>query len=209
MAVLSELIAQAKSLTPVRLQEDDPLQESNWNTLCDYIAKNNEILEKLEALTPPVGFIYIRLPGALAPDVLWEHPSARWRDISGLFPGVFFRVAGGLASSYRTNVPLTGSTPPAALVYNTGDNGSGGGQQDAIRNIKGSGLVWENPHTSATQGQFTGVFYIDSSRGSNFMGIGDNDYDNLCVAFDASRMVPVAGDNHPKNITVQILIRDN
>jgi hypothetical protein len=206
MPNLADLVAQAKNLEPWEIQEDGPLQDSNWNTLCRLAKKHNEILEKLESLIPPVGFVYIRLPGAASPDELWDQPSSRWNNISGLFPGTFLRIAGGLASAWNPDVPLSGSTPPAALVYDTGDNGNGGGQLDAIHNITGE---------FDAQGSLNGVMESNGAFRTISLGQvdnGDSNHNNYPRRrrFDASYAdgVRVAGDVHPKNITVQIWIRD-
>lgn len=204
MATLKDLITQARNLMPWKLLDDDPLEEGNWNTLIDLVTKYNEIFDKIDSVTPPVGFIYIRLPGAKEPDELWDHPQARWRDISHLFPGVFFRVKGGNASSFNEFVSLERTTPPSELIYDNGDGGSGGGQMDAIRNMIGSYGGWALNRSDSRWAD--GVFKI----GINTYPRADyvDATGSAPLYFDASRVVPVASDNHPQNITIEIWIRE-
>lgn len=48
---------------------------------------------------PPIGFIYIQLPGEMPPQKLWANVTV-WLDISPSLAGVFFRVDGGGAEPF-------------------------------------------------------------------------------------------------------------
>lgn len=81
---------------------------------------------------------------------------------------------------------------------NTG-NQVGSYQGDAIRNITGSFNGVEGHGQTPS-----GAFYLLESRG---IGSNDSDWDNFFVGFDASREVPVASDNRPKNVYVNYIIK--
>jgi hypothetical protein len=49
---------------------------------------------------PPIGSVYMQLPGYDAPGTLY--PGTTWTDISSVFAGDFFRVAGGNASAFAS-----------------------------------------------------------------------------------------------------------
>ncbi|MDR1420324.1 MAG: hypothetical protein LBI86_08120, partial [Treponema sp.] len=104
MSSLADLIAEARLLVPGKLLDDEPLEEHNWNTMVDLCEKYNDVLSKIDNNIPPVNYIYIQFPGMPSPDVLWDQPSARWKNISGFFPGDFFRVEGGNASAFKEDI---------------------------------------------------------------------------------------------------------
>ncbi len=131
MATFAELITQAKTLVPPKLTDDDPLMETAWNKLIDLMTHyNSQILTKLDSLIPPVGFIYIQLPGTPDPAALWDNPDSRWENVSSRFPGAFFRAEGGAASAFNAS-----STSPA---FAAGDSGTTGGQSSGAPNITGA-----------------------------------------------------------------------
>lgn len=78
-------------------------------------------------------------------------------------------------------------------------------QGDAIRNIVASGL-WGERGTPPT-GQITGAAYFDTARGATWWGSGQSDNDNYVMALDASRVVPTATENRPRNIAFNLLVR--
>lgn len=71
--------------------------------------------------------------------------------------------------------------------------------KDAIRNITGSGGLGESINTGFVTNttRWTGAMYADTVRGSTWLGINSSDSDNVVSAFDASRVVPTAGENRP------------
>ena len=89
----------------------------------------------------------------------------------------------------------------------TGDE-VGSYQSDAIRNITG---YFENTiHTTPSEQLLkyhNGVFYYNTPK--YLPGIYHSNYGTLNARtnFDASRQVPTAGDNRPKNISVMIIIK--
>ena len=84
---------------------------------------------------------------------------------------------------------------------NTGNN-VGSYQGDAIRNIVGSFKTFDRGEPFASN-----VFYDSGTRWSASVKGGNSD--NWCPAtgFDASRVVPVGGDNRPKNVYVTYIIK--
>jgi hypothetical protein len=81
---------------------------------------------------------------------------------------------------------------------NTGNN-VGSYQGDAIRNITGAFNGPEALHYTQE-----GAFYDTGYRG---VGTKSWDLDNIIFGFDASRVVPVGGDNRPKNVYVTYIIK--
>ncbi len=84
---------------------------------------------------------------------------------------------------------------------NTGNN-VGSYQGDAIRNITGTtyigaefGLNWQ----SQTTGAFSKEAFGQGNNGNSNQGIR--------LSFDASRVIPVGGDNRPKNAYVNYIIK--
>jgi hypothetical protein len=75
----------------------------------------------------------------------------------------------------------------------------GSSQGDAIRNITGKFGSYENNYYGAT-----GAFY---SGGPHKSGAGSGSRRDSVVFLDASRQVPTASENRPKNITIVYLMR--
>lgn len=75
----------------------------------------------------------------------------------------------------------------------------GSSQGDAIRNITGKFGSYENNYYGAT-----GAFY---SGGPHKSGAGSGSRRDSVVFLDASRQVPTASENRPKNITVVYVMR--
>ncbi|QQO10097.1 hypothetical protein [Breznakiella homolactica] len=208
---LIEMINGIKDFVPEKIGEDEPFEANRWNTLVDYLKRNNEILEKMETVVPPVGFIYIRLPGAKTPYELWDMKPEQWDNISRHFPNVFFRVEDSgndknttrpYASVFKESVSLDSETPQTDLTYNEGDGGTGGGQMDAIRDITGNFFAQGTENAEDGGGAFK-----TESTGRNDKGYSSGRQYPYERSFMASRVVPVANENRPKNITVQIWMR--
>lgn len=79
---------------------------------------------------------------------------------------------------------------------------SGVKQGDAIRNITGwiSG-IGHDPWLV----YYSGAFYGNGE--TNQPGMNDMDYNNASISFDASRVVPTAGENRPINISAIPIIK--
>lgn len=75
-------------------------------------------------------------------------------------------------------------------------------QGDAIRNITGEfpGGDSNNYHTASFRGAFT-------TKGWGYIGSAKTDWDNPIGVFDASRVVPTAPENRPKNMAVMYIIK--
>jgi hypothetical protein len=196
MATLAELIAQAKTLVPAKLSDDDPLMESAWNKLVDLVTHyNDQVLTKLDALIPPVGFMYIQFPGTPDPSLLWDNPGSRWENVSSRFPGTFFRAEGGGASAFST-----ASTSPALAV---GDNGSTGGQVHGAPNILGDADIFADSLAFERRGAIT-VTRVGVAREPLII---EQAGDASGIRFDASYSNSVYGSStevRPKNITVRV-----
>jgi len=205
---LQAMIEELANFAPAKLNEDDPLLDSNWNALIDLANRHSALFAKIETLVPPVGYVHIRFPGTPTPDVLWDTKGAQWKDISPLFPGVFFRTAGGGAASFKADVPLTGSTPPSQLTYTQGDGGSGGGQEDGAPNITG-GIYRSVQYALGAQDGY-GAFDASAGwQGSAKSGSGSG-FAARDIAFSAARCsakYTSVTEVRPRNITVQIWLR--
>ncbi|UJR63897.1 phage tail protein [Dickeya zeae] len=88
------------------------------------------------------------------------------------------------------------------------------GQSDAIRNLKGKFSILANGATAPIKlmtPNFTeGVFFVDGDRGvTNQDGYVINSNANYAgnFAFDASRVVPTANENRPRNIAFNYIVR--
>lgn len=110
--------------------------------------------------------------------------------------GMFLR---GLAGTDTVGDPDANTRLANAHGGNSGNN-VGSYQGDAIRNITGS---FNGPQAAAWTTS-SGAFYSITSNGA---GADDNDNDNVIYGFDASRVVPVASDNRPKNVAVNYIIK--
>ena len=77
-------------------------------------------------------------------------------------------------------------------------------QNDAIRNITATGGFFER--NEGKEGQMQGAFYVDKSK-SNNLGSNDSDYDNWALGFDASLVVPTAGENRVKNMAFPLYVK--
>ncbi|MGL4858396.1 MAG: phage tail protein [Enterobacteriaceae bacterium] len=73
-------------------------------------------------------------------------------------------------------------------------------QSDAIRNIVG---VFGINGRTAHFGSVSGVF--SATEGVDYVGGGDNSKGG--ISFDASRVVPTAADNRPRNIAFNFIVR--
>ncbi|MDR0507540.1 MAG: tail fiber protein [Dysgonamonadaceae bacterium] len=112
--------------------------------------------------------------------------------------GQFLR---GVANG-STNDPDKNSRLPLKEGGNSADK-VGSSQGDAIRNITGS----FNVHGRGTA--FTGVSgtFGRTNNDGTASDYGSNDRGSTVVNFDASRTVPTGGENRPKNIYVNYIIK--
>ena len=110
--------------------------------------------------------------------------------------GMFLR---GVSGSSDNDPDKSSRTMLTNNGGNTGNN-VGSYQGDAIRNITGEFCGPESWKQFAE-----GAFYFTGRK--NFSSADAGDYDNWSVAFDASRQVPVGGDNRPKNVYVTYIIK--
>ncbi|MGP1490545.1 MAG: hypothetical protein ACTTI6_05735 [Treponema sp.] len=118
---------------------------------------------------------YIQWPGMPTPDTLFTFPGYRWAEVN--YDGCFFRAKGKGANPFNNKE-----------------------QEDAIRNIKG----WSGSDVCFTTGELrpekTGAFLrrwaFNLKRGGDSRDIAFGD-----LRFDASRVVPTAEENRPRNKT--------
>ncbi|MQL46632.1 hypothetical protein GEA64_00870 [Photorhabdus khanii] len=131
-------------------------------------------------LTPPDGYIMCTgrtFDKSLYPQLATAYPSGRVPDLRG----EFIRGWAGDSNidSRREILSLQG---------------------DAIRNITGS---MGNPTTEGG-GNASGVFSYSYSPGGRAEGAGGG---SLSFTFDASRVVPTANENRPRNIALNYIVR--
>ena len=102
---LLNIIADLKNRRPTAVGDDDPITDKNYNDVVYSITKITEALELLNTADPnipPVGSKYIRFPGDPEPKERYQHPTAKWINVSSKFPGDFLRIEGGNAAVFPT-----------------------------------------------------------------------------------------------------------
>jgi len=160
-----------------------PTSPTDGQTYNGYIYNNTIGVWKKDVASKdemfPIGMLYTQYPGESSPDNLgWP---GTWTNISSNFSGDFFRVEGGDASTFGS-----------------------GEQSDAIRNISGYfGSADMGMNSSYGDGPFVSGQYsfigLNSETDNSDEGSEDNGW-----LFDASRVVPTANENRPKNRTIRI-----
>lgn len=106
---IQELLEKVTRQQNVLLQQNAELKKR----VDEYIEQKNksdaagdEVQLKASKIAVPVGFVYVQLPGELAPEVVFPSSenilqgSPVWKDISPNFEGVFFRVAGSRSAPF-------------------------------------------------------------------------------------------------------------
>ena len=126
---------------------------------------------------------YIQWPGMPRPDSLFDFPGYRWAEVD--YNGCFFRAKGAEANS-----------------FNSGEQG------DAIRNIRGSFLsgrkIGTQEQKEYMQKHTTRCFYLNLKGVDHYATSTVNIGAATHVTFDASRSVPTAEENRPRNRTIII-----
>ncbi len=85
--------------------DDDDDDDIETKTKIEKLIKEvGEVKKGLRQL-PPIGFIYVQLPGERSPTELWppslvSFPQYQWTDVSDSFDSLFFRVAGKRAEAF-------------------------------------------------------------------------------------------------------------
>jgi len=97
-------------------------------------------------------------------------------------------------------------TSRSAMNVGGAQNNVGSIQGDAIRNVVGT--VTRIAETFASDGAGTGAFLKTSTGPSGSKTPANTDSSNTgTLSFDASRIVPVGGDNRPQNVYVNYIIK--
>lgn len=78
-------------------------------------------------------------------------------------------------------------------------------QEDAIRNITGEFSVAYRDRQNLTQPP--GGAFSEIARFNSTLKIGDSDDWGRVYSFDASRVVPVSHDNHPRNVAFMYIVK--
>lgn len=108
--------------------------------------ENGVIKKVLKDSIFPIGFIYIQLRAQQTPDQLF-HSSGKWRDISHIYAGEFFRAVGGNSASF------------------------GSKQNEGLPNINGTLKV---SGTAGAQWSSTGAFTVIVGGHGDYAGGGGN-----------------------------------
>jgi|GEM_PF-6954740 len=95
---------------------------------------------------------------------------------------------------------VRGYDPAGINDANGAGRALGSYQGDAIRNIW-AGYFWNDWHSTHAEGALRNL------GGRNVAGSARTDFDNNRVDFDASRVVPTAAENRPKNINLLYCIK--
>lgn len=126
---LEKILSNLKLNVPVTLGADDPVDENNWNRIVNSISLLTQAIQSIKdtpTTLPAVGSPYIRCPGMSEPWVQFAATKKdQWIAVHSLYPGRFFRMAGGYASKFKTD--------STSVSYDDGVGGSGGGQNDAVQ----------------------------------------------------------------------------
>jgi len=161
---------------------DIKVKDAMATTETKLLEKQNETIIKL------LENGYVQWPGMPRPDTLFNFPGYRWAEID--YNGCFFRAKGSNANSF-----------------------DGGEQGDAIRNIWGAmDTIFEDSHFAAA---INGFYHADFGNGALYASRSSTWYTLLQKAtlrsgygsylvFDASRYVPTAEENRPRNRTIII-----
>lgn len=87
-------------------------------SLDESVKERQKELETAKESLLPVGFIYVQLPKEAPPTEIW--PQLNWTDVSSVYAGVFFRVAGEGATEFGGKVQES-SAPKLVGVKLTDD----------------------------------------------------------------------------------------
>ncbi|NIZ41366.1 hypothetical protein PVA45_07145 (plasmid) [Entomospira entomophila] len=136
-----------------------------------------------------IGSPFVQYPGIPSPEDLY--PRQQWKNISNQFPGDFFRVEGGLASTFGS-----------------------GRQEESVPNIKGEYSFFDGVNASIPMGfvhTFFGAF-LAKSTSTNRVITHTSGATNLSsgLVFDASRSHPAYGRRNevaPQNQTIRLWVR--
>ena len=125
---------------------------------------------------------------------------SEWQTIAG--------SQNGNCSWYSDGDGSTTFRMPAVLGYMRGVSDTteaGQYKEQALPNIKGNGLFFENvSNVASAQTQLTGAFYLNQDK-KTYYGSGSSDSDNFCGALDANRYDARYKDNAdvtPETFTV-------
>lgn len=97
---------------------------------------------------------------------------------------------------------VRGYGPGGTVDPNAASRAVGLTQGDAMRNITGSASIFSHNADFWATGVFSGSNYTQGGNNG-----GSRDFDNPQLNFDASRVVPTATENRPKNIALLYCIK--
>lgn len=151
---LEKILMQLKLNVPAALLSDEPLTDRNWNSVCQSIGLLTDAIKSIVQMSPdvpPAGFCYNRFPGMKSPTEQFPLTKKnQWVPIHELYPGDFMRLAGGNASTFKAD--------SAAITYDAGVKGSGGGQVDTVQEHT-HGYTDASFRSGDTAGGYRSTFY--------------------------------------------------
>ena len=164
-----------------------------------WVRETNDFNDNLFVETVPVGSYISYSTRNIVPDgfMVCDGRSLTKTEYPELFEVIGYTYGG---SGENFNIPVFND---GRFMRSTGGNAAALGtvQEDAIRNIVAS-LKTDIPLYN-----YTGAFAKAPKQGSISTGNGTrNDLDNV-IDFSASRVVPTANENRPKNSSVVVLIK--
>lgn len=127
-----------------------------------------------------------------------------WRLLDGT------SIAGSDLAILTGNSTLADITSEGQFLRQaTASRALGSIEGDAIRNIVGSHMDGNRSPIYETTAGNTGAFGPGPYRSGYTCSTATNNYSGWPLTFDASRVVPTAAENRPKNIAVNIFIKIN
>ena len=148
---------------------------------------------------------YIQWPGMPSPleDTSLHFEGYSWHEVN--YRGNFFRAKGENAKAFSAKRLTKEQIKNGDYIFQDDE------QQDAIRNITGETAANREGHLRINGSNFemAGAFYGEQGQGT-VHGSGQYTSAYVNLKFDASRAVPTAEENRPRNLTfvIWILVKD-
>lgn len=191
-----KIIIEVSNTSSIVLKIDPSIVLASKANVDDAIKKHENKNNPHPQYLAPVGTIYI-YAGVAIPDgflVAWG------QEVSRVTYANLFASIGTIYGTGNGNT--TFNLPDLSdefLRFTSSTRGVGTKETDAIRNITGRVDV-------SSGGQLQGALYLISNTGNASAGSGGG-LAHMTIGFDASRVVPTANENRPRNIALTPLIK--
>lgn len=134
---------------------------------------------------------YFQMPGMPSPleDVSMHYEGYSWYEVN--YDGNFFRAKGRNAKAFSPKMLTKENVKNETYVFQDDEQG------DAIRNIKGG----FSSAAGGVQSEYGHLFYTINAFDADHGHTGDPNASYVTFLMDASRVVPTAEENRPRNLT--------